>query len=76
MHHIFISGWTPKLVQFPPCCEQNENRRVGSLLYDVESLGYVSRSGIVGLFGRSTISLWMRLHTDFHSGCTSLCSHQ
>jgi hypothetical protein len=44
-----------------------------SLLYVGASFGYMPRSGIAGLLGR-TISSFHQ--TDFQSGCTSLQSHQ
>jgi hypothetical protein len=47
-----------------------------SLLHVGASSRYVSRSGIAGS-SRSTMSNFLRnCQTDFHSGCTSLQSHQ
>jgi hypothetical protein len=47
-----------------------------SLLYVGASFVYMPRSGISGSSGR-TISNFLRSHQiEFHSGCTSLQSHQ
>jgi hypothetical protein len=47
------------------------------LLHVGESSGYMPKSGIAGSSGNNTVSNFLRnCQTDFHSGCTSLQSHE
>lgn len=64
-----ISWWTSSLTPFSGCCNQS------SLCMDVESFGCTLRNDRAGLLVVVFLALWRYLHTDFHSGYTSLHSH-
>ena len=47
-----------------------------SLWYGGASFGYMPKSGITGSSGRTISNFLRNCQIDFHSGCTSLQSHQ
>ena len=51
------------------------NMRVHVSLLSRALSGYMPKSGIVGSYGSSMYRFLRYLHTDLHSGCTSLHSH-
>jgi hypothetical protein len=50
--------------------------QVSLLDFDLNSFGYIPRSGIARLYSSSIFRLSRCLYTIFHSGCTNLHSHQ
>uniref|UniRef100_A0A8D2BIL6 Uncharacterized protein n=1 Tax=Sus scrofa TaxID=9823 RepID=A0A8D2BIL6_PIG len=63
-----------------PClgyCEQCCNEHVGACVFFRKVLsGCIPKSGIAGSYGSSVYGFLRYLHTDLHSGCTSLHFHQ
>ena len=76
-NHSFIEGHLGcfQVLAITNCAAMNIVEQM-LLWYDSTPLGYIPKSGIAGSWRWLTLSFLRNCHTDFHSGYTSLHSHQ